>query len=163
MTNDSKKNIQTPVTILVFLLFAFCVVSVILSGAGVYKRVVSSDNDAFARRTAEQYIKTKIRSAVSPDSVCLTQSESGNVLCLRETINGKAYATYIGCSGGQMRELFTAETEGILSDEQLLSGEPLLEMESITFEKSGNLLTVSYQLPGKESRTFSVSAGGRAS
>lgn len=156
---SSHLNIQTPVIILAFLLFAGCVVSVILSGAGVYKRLVAADGSAYSVRTAQQYIKTKVRTAVSPENISVAEIGGDTALCFSESIDGREYRTYIYSCDGGMRELFTSVDAGLPTEGDLAFGEFLMDMESLNFSLDSGLLTVNLSLSDSGGSRFFLNLG----
>ena len=119
--------------LLLFSIFAVCILSVLLTGADGYRRQVDRDAASYSRRTAVQYIATKVRSGDRLDGmeVCaLDGAETGNnVLVLRETVNGQAYETRIYCYKGYIRELFSV-ADGTFSPED---GTPVLKAGRLIF------------------------------
>lgn len=49
--------------LLLLLVFAVCVLSVLLTGAGTYQTLTRRDQDSYDRRTAAQYLATRVRQA----------------------------------------------------------------------------------------------------
>ena len=58
-----KHNIDGLAALLLFGIFAACVLSVLLSGAGAYRRLTQRDLTAYDRRTGLQYIAARVRQA----------------------------------------------------------------------------------------------------
>ena len=82
--------------LLLFCVFAVCVLSVLLTGAGAYRRLTERDRVSYDRRTAAQYIAEKVRQADTWDDVSV------------EEIDGETYLTRIYYHDGYIRELFCA-------------------------------------------------------
>ena len=156
--NTKKTGFETPVTLLAVLLFAFCVLSVILAGAGVYKRVTAADSLCYADRTAEQYIRTRLRTAQTPAAVFLTETEGQSVLCLPEELDGVGYVTCLYLYNGYMREVFLpAGEDGAAPQFAPSGGDRLLELEELRFEEDGGLLKITLRVPEGETRSFYIS------
>lgn len=124
--------------LLLFGVFAGCLLSVLLSGADAYGRLVDRDQDAYAQRTCVQYLSNRVRQAVTPEGIEVTSFGGKSCLALPETIGGEEYVTRVYCHDGWMRELFTPKT-GDFSPED---GEKLLEVKGLTFSRKDGLLTV---------------------
>ena len=53
--------------LLLFGVFAACVLAVLLTGANAYRRLTQRDQAAYLRRTCVQYLATRVRQADSRD------------------------------------------------------------------------------------------------
>jgi len=115
--------------LVVFLIFAVCVLMVLLTGADVYKRLVDRDRASYDQRTAVNYLTTKVRQADLVDMVRIQNSEDRDVLVITEEIDGNCYETWIYCYDGYIRELFTAAGSGL----PLEAGDKVLEAEQLMF------------------------------
>lgn len=112
--------------LLVLAVFAVGILSVLLGGAGIYERLTRRDQCAFQRRTAAQYLATKVRQSEGTPQV---EKFSGtDALVLSQVIDGKVYVTRIYCWDGWLRELFTA-ADGAFSPED---GEKILPMAELS-------------------------------
>lgn len=124
--------------LVLFGVFAACVLMVLLTGADAYRRLTERDRAAFDDRTAAQYLATRVRQADTAGGVYTGDfdgeaGEEGDTLFLTEEIDGEVYLTRIYCCGGYVRELFSArDTE--LSPED---GEKVLEAASLSFARAG--------------------------
>lgn len=147
-----KSKITDLMSLLVFGVFAVCVLAVLLTGADVYKGLVDRGAEDYDRRTAAQYITTRVRQADAAGSVSVEDFGGQSALVLREEINGKTYLTRVYCYDGFIRELFTAEN-GSFSPED---GEKLLEAEQLSFSLDGDLLSAQITLPGGTAQTISL-------
>ena len=140
----------------VFAVFAACVTAVLLSGAGIYKRLNSRDTEAFYRRTAQQYITTKVRSVGSAENLSVVPFGDGEALCISGEIEGSQYNTYVYASTGWMREMFVSNADR--SDPDL--GEEVLQLKSIGFSLENGLLKVVLELPEQEPFAFCINVDG---
>lgn len=57
------------IALLLFGVFAVCVLGVLLTGADAYRRLTERDKDAYNRRTYVQYMATRVRQAAGAGSV----------------------------------------------------------------------------------------------
>ncbi len=139
MNNKPRKNhIDTLSALLLFLIFAVCILSVLLAGAGVYKRLTVRDSDAYRQRTCTQYIATKVRQCPSPDAISVTDFGDGDCLIFTEKIDGQEYMSMIYCYGGYLRELF-ADPLYIPSPE---AGEKVIEASGLFISNADGLLHI---------------------
>lgn len=106
-----ETNVQTEkvLTLILFTVLAVCMILVLLTGAGVYKRLTTRGQETYEKRTVPLYIATKVRQADSVDAVATEHSGGVDVLLLKEWIDGACYITRIYCYEGYVRELFAAE------------------------------------------------------
>ena len=115
--------------------FAACVLAVLLAGADGYQRLTQRDQEAYAQRTAAQYLATRVRQADTAAGMTVEPfgPDGPDALLLYEEIEGPTYVTRVYCYDGYLRELFSA------ADVQLLpaDGEKVLEMQNLTLSSDG--------------------------
>ena len=115
--------------------FAACVLAVLLAGADGYQRLTQRDREAYAQRTAAQYLATRVRQADIAAGMTVEPfgPDGPDALLLYEEIEGTTYVTRVYCYDGYLRELFSA------ADVQLLpaDGENVLEMQNLTLSSDG--------------------------
>lgn len=144
MKNEQKQSgITGLMALVVFGVFAVCILAVLLTGANVYQRLVHRGTQDYDRRTAAQYVTTRIRQADRAGSVTVEDFDGLDALALREIINGETYLTRIYCYDGFVRELFTAET----GDFSPGDGEKLLAAQQLSFLLEDGLLSARITLP----------------
>ena len=118
-------------SLLLLLVFAVCVLSVLLTGADTYQTLTRRDQDSYDRRTAAQYLATRVRQADRADGIAVADFQGCDALELTETIDGTPYITRVYCYDGYLRELFSAaEAQMTPAD-----GEKVLEAQALTGEK----------------------------
>ena len=88
----------------------------LLSGAGVYRRLTERDDRAYDQRTAVQYVAARVRQADQAGGVSVRTFEGCPALILSEEIEGETYETRIYHYDGYLRELFVS-AEGIFLPE----------------------------------------------
>mgnify|MGYP000003575306 FL=1 len=116
--------------LLLLLVFAVCVLSVLLTGADTYQTLTRRDQDSYDRRTAAQYLATRVRQADRADGIAVADFQGCDALELTETIDGTPYITRVYCYDGYLRELFSAaEAQMTPAD-----GEKVLEAQALTVE-----------------------------
>lgn len=126
--------------LVVFSLFALCLLLVLLTGARGYEALVRRGETTWETRTAAQYLTTRVRQGDTEGGIALEEFGGQRALVLRQQIDGEPYLTRIYCYEGYLRELFAAEN-GSFSPED---GEKLLEMESLSFAWDGPSLSASF-------------------
>ena len=131
---------------LLFVLSLFCVFAVssvvlILFGADIYNKTVSSINDNYASRTSVAYITEKIRQSDIYDSVRIDDSLGYERLLMARNINGMEYATSLYEYDGYLYELFARTDIELPID----AGQQVIALTALDFEfVSDNLLKVSF-------------------
>ena len=139
-------------TVLVFTVFALCVLLVLLTGAGVYRNLVKKGEDSYANRTAAQYVITRVHQA---QEVSVASFGGTDALVLREQTEDGIYLTRVYCQGGYLRELYSPEDAALAPGD----GEAILPMRSLELSMDSGLLTVTLEddtvlklclQPGKE-------------
>lgn len=134
-----KHQIDGLIALVLFGVFAACILSVLLTGANAYSRLTKRDQGTFASRTCIQYVATKVRQIKSGGDVAVEDFGGRSALCLYEKIGERRFVTRIYSYDGWLREIFTsASTESKPSD-----GEKILSSDDIDFKLDGGLLTVS--------------------
>ena len=106
--HSRKHDLSSLLVLLLFAVFAVCILSVLLTSADTYRRLSDRDQDSYGRRTSAQYITTKIRQADLQDAVSVRSFEGQTALVLAEEIDGETYLTRIYYHDGYIRELFCA-------------------------------------------------------
>lgn len=144
MNNKIKKlDIGSIAPFVLFAIFSICIVSVLLTGASLYRKQNVRDNAGYERRTVAQYIATKVRQSDLDGSYFVgdfykkSPSSEGNSLFLYEDIEGELYYTCIYCYNGYLYELF-AEAENNFEPRD---GEPIVEVGALKFKNSEGMIT----------------------
>lgn len=135
---QTKQHMGSLLALLLFAVFAVCILSVLMTGAGVYQRLSQRDDDAYTRRTATQYVSTKVRQAENSDAIRVEDFDGVPALTLRQDLGGVVLLTQIYCHDGWLRELFHLEGSGLIPSD----GEKVLPMQAMSVEQKGSLLFV---------------------
>lgn len=144
--NNGKTNAL--VVLLLFGLFAVCILSVLLTGADAYRRLARRDQHSYDGRTAVQYLSTRVRQADGLGQVSVRSFEGADALVLTEEIEGQTYETLVYCHDGFLRELFSAAGSEFLPED----GEKVLEAQALVLELEGQSLTARLTGPEGEVR-----------
>ena len=170
MENTSgKQEIGSLFVLVLFTLFAGCILMVLLLGASVYEEVVARDSQAFDARTGVQYIAAKLRHGDEAGCVQVgafsdrTNEEADEIptLYLRISAEGEFYYTKIYYYDGYIRELFTSADSGLLP----VDGEKILEARELnTADRYGLLeITVTAEDGSSKTITLMLRSGGTGS
>lgn len=152
-----KQHIDGLAALLLFGVFAACVLAVLLTGAGAYQRLVQRDQQSYERRTCTQYIATRVRQADSLGSVTVEQFGGADALRLED---GNGYVTRVYCCDGYLMELYTSE-DAELSPED---GSKLIMAESMKLSVEDGLLEIAVVSDDgtEEKLCLSLRSGGEA-
>ncbi|MDD3347747.1 DUF4860 domain-containing protein [Oscillibacter sp.] len=151
-----KSQMDGLLALLVLSVFAVCILAVLLTGADTYGRLKQRDEASYDRRTAAQYLATKVRQADADGGVAMVTSfdgempvngvgmwpTGGDTLFLEEIIDGAPYYTRVYYYDGYLRELFSDAAAEMAPED----GEKILEARGLTFDWTptgapGSLLT----------------------
>lgn len=147
-----KIQMDAPVVLLVFSLFAACVLMVLLTGADAYQRLVERDQTAFDRRSCAQYLATKVRQGDSQGQIWVdTFAEDEGPQCLYLEEDG--YLTQIYCYDGWLRELYAQPDAGLEPQD----GEQVLQAQDLELSLKEGLLTLTVTTPQGERITQQLS------
>lgn len=141
--NTPQWKITTLMPLMILLLFALCLLTVLLTGAGIYRQTVSQGQALSASRTAIRYLTTRIRQADAAEQFSPEQFGGSDALVFYEEIDSELYKTTVYCHDGYLRELFCSAT-GVFSP---ADGERILPMERLSLKQDGNSLQVQILLP----------------
>lgn len=121
---------------LMLAVFAVGILAVLLSGAGVYRRITASTRESYDSRTTARYFAAKVQQ--SEGAVEVSSFGDGDALVLRQTIGQEEFVTRVYCYEGWLWELFTPAAGEFLPED----GEKLLPLGDLKAEKNGGLLTL---------------------
>lgn len=132
--------------LMVFFLFALCLLLVLLTGARIYRSTVQAGSTCFDTRTAAQYLTTRLHQSDCRDQVTVETFSGTDALVFREEIGGSGYLTMVYCYGGSLRELFCTETGSFSPGD----GELLFPLQNLSLEKQGDVILAELTLPEGE-------------
>ena len=132
---DNPSRMTQVLALLTLTVFALCLLLVLLSGASCYRGLVDRGEASYARRTAVQYLTTRVRQA---QRVEIGDFEGCQTLLLEETVDGECYTTRVYCYDGWLRELYTVPGAKLPPR----AGAAVLEAEDLELTREGSLLTV---------------------
>lgn len=140
MNNVRRKgNMAGVAALLVFGIFAVCIVLVLLTGANAYRGLTQRDQSAYSRRTAAQYLTTRVRQADRLGQITVGKFGGEDALLLEEEIDGVLFLTRVYYHDGAIRELFAFADETFAPQD----GEVILPARSLTMEQEGQWLKIS--------------------
>ena len=136
-------HIEGLLALLLFTVFAVCVLSMLLLGAGAYQRLSLRSQSTYDYRTCAQYLATRLRQA--DGEIRLLDSDGVEGLLLSSTIDGREYGTYIYCWDGWLREFFADKEVGFSPE----FGEAVFQAEDLRVrsETADGLLALTLTMP----------------
>ena len=152
----NERSLSALAALLTFALFAIGILSVLLGGANVYRRLTQRDQHSYDSRTCAQYIATKLRQAPSPGAVAIAPFGDGDSLFITETIGDSTYLTRIYCHTGWLMELFTV-ADGAFAPED---GEKILPLQSLSLSRDGTLISIHLTDPDNSSQLLTLHIRG---
>lgn len=131
-----KHHIDGLIALLLFGVFAACVLAVLLTGANAYRRLTDRDQAAYAHRTGTQYIATRVRQADRAGGILVEDFGGADALILGAD---EDYATWVYCYDGWLMELYCLRDEPLKPED----GQQLVEAQGLELDLEDGLLTVS--------------------
>lgn len=132
---ETKHHMDGLLMLLLFGVFAVCVLIVLLTGARAYRGLTDRDRAAYDRRTCVQYIATKVRQGDARGAVCVEDFHGENALRLNDSEAGCVTRLY--CYDGWLMELY-AFADGELEPQD---GERIMPLEGLELSLEEGLLT----------------------
>ena len=148
MKNEQKQlKMGSLLALMVFGVFAACLLFLLLTGADVYQKMRQRDTATYESRTAVQYMTTRVHQADRAESITAEAFDGLDALILREEIGGETYETKLYCYDGWLMELYAAAD----SDLSPADGEKILELKGLELSLQDGLLQAKLTLPdGRE-------------
>ena len=142
------KNTLIPDLLALMLLgvFAVSLLCVLLTGAQAYRRLSRLGQEAYERRTAAQYLNTKVRQSPGAGTVRVQPFGQEDALVICRQVDGVDYLERIYCWDGWLMELFCAADTNF--DPQ--DGERLIPARFLMLEREGALVLVRLGLGEEE-------------
>ena len=139
--------------LLLFGVFAACVLILLLTGARAYRRLTQRDQAAFDRRTCVQYLATRVRQGDAAGGVSVRPFGEGNALALPA---GEGYVTWVYWHDGWLMELYTLEDSGLSPED----GARIMPLAGLSLPLKDGLLTAELADGAGETDTLLLSLRG---
>lgn len=140
---EPRHSLDALAALLLFGVFAVCVLAVLLTGAKAYRRLTQRDQLAYDRSICLQYIAAKVRQSDRLGEILVEDFQGSSSLVLEA---GQDYSTWIYCREGWLMELYCYAAERLAPEE----GRPLMELGDLSFSLEGGLLTINLTTPQGE-------------
>lgn len=148
----SQHHMDTLAALLLFGVFAACVLTVLLTGADAYGRITVRDGVTYDRRTCIQYVATRVRQADTNGGVSLEVFGGVKSLVLKDW-EDENYITRVYYHNGYLMELYS-EADLDLAPED---GEKIMACDWMRLGLDDGLLTVDLLDPQGEVTTLCLS------
>lgn len=133
--NAIQHHMDTLAALLLFGVFAVCVLAVLLTGADAYRRLTERDRVSYDRRSCVQYIATRVRQSDTAGGVCVEDFGGATALVLGEG----DFVTRVYCYEGYLMELYCAAGDTDLVPQD---GERVMAADSMDAYLTDGLLQV---------------------
>lgn len=137
----AKHNIDSLAALLLFAVFAACVLAVLLTGARAYRDITQRDRDAYNARIAAQYVAQRVRQADSLYGVAVEDFGGVQALVLGA---GEEYVTRVYCYDGALMELY-CPADGSFGPED---GDKVVEASEMSLSMEDGVLDIVVRTPG---------------
>lgn len=134
----TKHHMDGLLMLLLFGVFAVCVLIVLLTGARAYRGLTDRDRAAYDRRTCVQYIATKVRQGDLTGGVAVEPFGDAAALSLKDP---EGFITRLYCFDGWLMELYTF-ADGALEPQD---GERIMPLAGLELTLEDGLLTAELQ------------------
>ena len=136
-TKDNNRS-SGLLTLMLFLVFAVCIVSVLLGATGIYERLSLRGAEAEDRRVTAMFVAQKIRQNDVRGNVRLEELEGRDALVITEELAAGRFCTWIYCHEGWLHEILLAESAVPRPGD----GERLIEAQAMELELNDALLSI---------------------
>lgn len=141
-----KNHLEGLIALLLFGVFAVCLLIVLLTGADAYNGLTTKDKAAYDSRVCGQYIATQVRQNDDMGSVSVTEFGDGKALSLAKEIDGENYVTLIYEFDGYLMELFCAQGTQLAPED----GAQIMPVSDFSVSMEGRRLQISYGNGGED-------------
>ena len=157
---DHKKfsALSTVSALLVLAVFAVGILGVLWGGASAYRRLTQRDQAVYDRRTAAQYLTTKLRQAPGSGAISTGRFGDGDAVVITEQWEGISFITRLYCHEGWLMELYSL-AEGAFSPQD---GQKVVPMDQLQVQMKNGLLELTLTC-GEDTRQVLFSLKGVAS
>ena len=124
------------IALLLFGVFAACLLAVLLTGAGAYKRLNARNEGAYYHRTCLQYVANRVHQAPKPEDVMLEPFGDGNALAITDR---DGCITRVYYYDGYLMELYSSASFALSPQD----GERIMEVEKLELTMEDGMLKVS--------------------
>lgn len=129
----TRHQVDGLLMLLLFGVFAVCVLSVLLTGAKAYRGLTDRDQTAYDRRTCVQYIATRVRQGDVEGGVTVEPFGDTAALCMAQD----GYVTRVYWYDGYLMELYTSADAELFPED----GEKIMPLGRLSLAMEDGLIT----------------------
>ena len=129
----TRHQVDSLLMLLLFGVFAVCVLSVLLTGAKAYRGLTDRDQTAYDRRTCVQYIATRVRQGDVEGGVTVEPFGDTAALCMAQD----GYVTRVYWYDGYLMELYTSADAELFPED----GEKIMPLGRLSLAMEDGLIT----------------------
>ena len=149
---EQKRKADAVLVLVLFGVFAVCILSVLLTSADAYRRLAERDEQSYDQRVVTQYLATRVRQGDEAGRIAVESFDGVDALVLQEEIDGYVYETRVYCYEGYLRELFAGEGEQFVPGD----GEQILRAESMALTLENQVITAEVTDPNGQLQTMTL-------
>ena len=146
-------HLEGLMALLLFGVFAVCLLMVLLTGADSYQGLTRRDRISDNRRVCAQYLATRVRQGDAAGGVSVRPFGEGNALALPA---GEGYVTWVYWHDGWLMELYTLEDSGLSPED----GARIMPLAGLSLSLKDGLLTAELADGAGETDTLLLSLRG---
>ena len=140
-SKDLSDTISTIGSMLLFLLFAGCMLMMVAAAAGTYSRISNNFNTTFGTTASLRYVSNKLKSAESAEII-----ENGSGVILRDS---SAMNVIYFKDGGLYEKTVTSEEDAYPG-----GGEKIFDLSELNVSESGGTYKITVAFDGDRNYTF---------
>ncbi len=134
------------IPLLLFALFAFVVMSCLMTGAKIYGKISDRDDTSFTMRTASQYLSVKVHETQEQNKIRVEEFYGVCSIVLPSQYQESEYETRLYCYDGYLCELFSPK--GIKLSPK--DGERVITLSELLAKTEDGILTLTLSAYGDE-------------
>ena len=140
-SKDMSDTIGTVGSMLLFLLFAGCMLMMVAAAAGTYSRISNNFNKTFGTTASLRYVSNKIKAAETAKII-----ENGSGLVLK---NGAAVNVIYFKDGGLYEKMVISEEEASAD-----GGEKIFELSELNISENGGTYKITAAFGSDKNHTY---------
>lgn len=105
---DNSKS-SALLTLMLFLVFAICILAVLMGSTGIYERIAQRSAQSEDRRVTAMFVAAKVRQNDVQGCVGVENLDGCDALVLRESLGTGKFCTWIYCRDGWLYEILVPE------------------------------------------------------
>lgn len=134
---DNSKS-SALLTLMLFLVFAICILAVLMGSTGIYERIAQRSAQSEDRRVTAMFVAAKVRQNDVLGCVGVENLDGCDALVLRESLGTGEFCTWIYCRDGWLYEILVPEKVTPKAGD----GEKLIRAQEMQLQLEEGLLSI---------------------